>query len=245
MFQSHHEALLLPKLRSQFAEFLNVDSIERLRIFSSPTCVGLRYGLDLFLLEAFLGSVASAHSPYSFRVTGLLNITPADLPAGLYQAQTENSVPADIAFCVTPSIKHQSRCRILTRFPSPTPLGLGLGPTDPGRISLAQETLGFRRTGFSPVLSLLVPTFSLLLRPQLLAVLLLTTAERSPTAHKDRSPHEPVVSVICLAPLHFRRRSPRPVSYYALFKGMAASKPTSWLSGDLHILSHSAYTLGP
>ena len=134
---------------------------------------------------------------------------------------------------------------ILTRFPSPTPLGLSLGPTNPGRINLAQETLGLRRTGFSPVLSLLVPTFSLLPRPRLLTVPLLSTAERSPTAHRDRNLYEPVVSVICLAPLHFRRRSPRPVSYYALFKGMAASKPTSWLSVDLHILSHSAYTLGP
>ena len=117
MLQSHHGALLLPKLRSQFAEFLNVDSLERLRIFSSPTCVGLRYGLDLFLLEAFLGSMASARSPYLFRVAGLLNITPADLPAGLYQAQTENSVPADIAFCVTPSIEHSSQVRNINSFP--------------------------------------------------------------------------------------------------------------------------------
>ena len=28
-----------------FAEFLNVSSLERLRILISPTCVGLRYGL--------------------------------------------------------------------------------------------------------------------------------------------------------------------------------------------------------
>src|SRR5207249_6395993 len=38
------EALLLPKLRSQFAEFLNELSLERLWIFSSSTCVGLGYG---------------------------------------------------------------------------------------------------------------------------------------------------------------------------------------------------------
>ena len=31
------------------------------------------------------------------------------------------------------------------------------GPADPGRIYLPQETLGLRRTGFSPVLSLLIP----------------------------------------------------------------------------------------
>ena len=53
-------APLLPKLRGQFAEFLNEGSHSRLRIFSSPTCVGLRYGYPLHSLEAFLGSVASA-----------------------------------------------------------------------------------------------------------------------------------------------------------------------------------------
>ena len=38
------EAPLLPKLRGHFAEFLNKGSTARLRILSSPTCVGLRYG---------------------------------------------------------------------------------------------------------------------------------------------------------------------------------------------------------
>ena len=37
-------APLLPKLRGQFAEFLNEGSLARLRILSSPTCVGFRYG---------------------------------------------------------------------------------------------------------------------------------------------------------------------------------------------------------
>ena len=54
-----NRAPLIPKLRGQFAEFLNEGSHSRLRIFSSPTCVGLRYGYPLFSLEAFLGSVAS------------------------------------------------------------------------------------------------------------------------------------------------------------------------------------------
>ena len=42
-----------------------------------------------------------------------------------------------------------------------------------------------------------------------------------------------------MSPDHFRRRSTRLVSYYALFKGMAASKPTSQLSRRTHILSFS------
>ena len=38
------EAPLLPKLRGQYAEFLNNPSPADLRILSSSTCVGLRYG---------------------------------------------------------------------------------------------------------------------------------------------------------------------------------------------------------
>ena len=51
------KALLLPKLRSHFAEFLNEGSLERLRILSPPTCVGLRYGHLDNSLEVFLGSM--------------------------------------------------------------------------------------------------------------------------------------------------------------------------------------------
>ena len=54
--------------------------------------------------------------------------------------------------------------------PSLTPRGLSLGPTHPGWINLPQETLGLRRIRFSRMLSLLIPTFSLLPRPaQLIA----------------------------------------------------------------------------
>ena len=52
-------------------------------------------------------------------------------------------------------------------------------------------------------------------------------------------------SAPCLSPAHCRRAPTRPVSCYALFECMAASKPTSWLSGQTHILCHSARTLGP
>ena len=48
-----------------------------------------------------------------------------------------------------------------------------------------------------------------------------------------------------LSPVYCRRMSTRPVSCYALFECMAASKPTSWLSRQTHILCHSARTWGP
>ena len=77
------QAPLIPKLRGQFAEFLNEGSHSHLRIFSSPTCVGLRYGYPKDSLEDFLGSVASATlralrpSPCVLR-----ECDPPDLPGG-------------------------------------------------------------------------------------------------------------------------------------------------------------------
>jgi hypothetical protein len=61
------EALLLPKLRRYFAEFLNHRSPDRLGILYLPTCVGLGYGHRDHSLEAFLGSVGSVTSPETAR----------------------------------------------------------------------------------------------------------------------------------------------------------------------------------
>ena len=49
---------------------------------------------------------------------------------------------------------------------------LGLGPTNPEMITMAQETLLLRPTGFSPILWLLIPAFSLPNAPQYFPVLL-------------------------------------------------------------------------
>ena len=69
--------------------------------------------------------------------------------------------------CVTPS-KHDGGAGILTCCPSTTPFGLALGPTNPGTIRVALETLGLRWMGFSPIFLLLMPTFSLRITPRLL-----------------------------------------------------------------------------
>ena len=58
-------------------------------------------------------------------------------------------------------------------------------------------------------------------------------------------PFGSLVSVARFSPGHFRRRTSRPVSYYALFECMAASEPTSWLSSKSHILFHLTRTWGP
>ena len=59
---------------------------------------------------------------------------------------------------------------------------LDLGPTNPGAIIVAQETLLFRRAGFSPALWLLIPAFSLDNAPPNLAIRLQRRYLRSSTA---------------------------------------------------------------
>jgi hypothetical protein len=72
----------------------------------------------------------------------------------------------------------RAQCTKLYRYGNINPLSiayatrLGLGPTNPGMITIAQETLLFRPTGFSPVLKLLIPAFSLDTAPQRLPALL-------------------------------------------------------------------------
>ena len=74
---------------------------------------------------------------------------------------------------------------------------LGLGPTNPGTIIVAQETLLFRWAGFSPALGLLIPAFSLDTAPPDLAVQLQCninaplprTHETKPTVFSHRAGH--------------------------------------------------------
>ena len=67
-------------------------------------------------------------------------------------ASGTTGAPLGLPFPVTPLLKRTvGGVGMLTNCPSPTPFGLGLGPTDPGTSNVAQETLGLRRTRFSRV----------------------------------------------------------------------------------------------
>ena len=65
---------------------------------------------------------------------------------------------------------------------------LGLGPTNPGLIIMAQETLLFRWAGFSPALWLLIPAFSLDNAPPNLTVRLRRRYQRSSTTRINTHP---------------------------------------------------------
>ena len=112
---------------------------------------------------------------------------------------------------------------ISTCYPSTTPFGLALGPDSPRADQLYPGNLGYSAVGILTPLSLLIPAFSLPVTPLSLSAQLLCSQECSPT---DALRH-PRVSVLRFSPGHFRRRTSRLVSCYALFKRMAASKPTS------------------
>ena len=71
-------------------------------------------------------------------------------PSSPYRLSTRIQSRAGLPGCV-PSSLLSGGSGILTGCPSPTPLGLGLGPTNPTRINLPSETLGLRRTCFSHV----------------------------------------------------------------------------------------------
>ena len=128
---------------------------------------------------------------------------------------------------------------LLTSFPSTTTFVLALGADLPWADYLYPGNLRFSADGDLTRLFVylyLHSLFHLLQNPS--QVFLLQLMECSPTECILR--HSPIASVYYLAPLHCLRMITRPVSYYALFEGVAASKPTSWLSAQSHIILHLA-----
>ena len=126
---------LLPKLRCHYAEFLNQGSLNRLRIFTLPTCVGLRYGRQRhsargfsweYGINQFVAPNAHPHplSRLWFPVCGL---SPPRKP--LYRVEPEYPITG-WPILLRPRSRHHTRAGtgILTCLPSPTPFGLGLGP---------------------------------------------------------------------------------------------------------------------
>ena len=163
-------APLLPKLRGYFAEFLNNASSVGLRILSSSTCVGLRYGYSMHN-SGFSWYMAHALPYYSsVRITSLR--CPADLPTGplprLHAAF--HSAPALSTY--VPTVLTYCSAGISTCCPSTTACALALGPDLPREDQLYPGNLGYSAERILTFLSLLIPAFSLPWPPQLLTVLL-------------------------------------------------------------------------
>ena len=117
---------LLANLRGHFAEFLNEASLERLRILSSPTCVGLRYGRLCYSVRGFSRQSLRALSPLlaDWCTIALQCFATTDLPAvTTFALQPRSNTWQPCHSCVTTSLNRNSAgTGILTRFPSTTPL---------------------------------------------------------------------------------------------------------------------------
>ena len=140
-------AHLLPKLRCQFAEFLQPSSLKRLRIFISPTCVGLRYGRSRLELSGFSWELGIG----AFAGQAPLVITPqlsrADLPTQhVYTLEPGHPTPGRHNL-LRPPIALQVGAGILTRFPSTTALALVLGADSPCADERGAGNLGLTATG--------------------------------------------------------------------------------------------------
>ena len=165
------QAPLLPKLRGHFAEFLNNASPAGLRILSSSTCVGLRYGY------CTNNSGFSRQLAHAIRYLISLCVTPsdrhADLPARLLPRLHRFSLSRlRLSFCV-PTVLSYDSTGISTCCPSATSFDLALGPDFPRADQLYPGNLGYSAWRIPTSISLLIPAFSLLNSPQHLTVLLL------------------------------------------------------------------------
>ncbi len=106
--------------------------------------------LNLHRLVAFLGSKAQPLLPLGLALVPQLRSRFSLRPSSPTHFHPHYQSWAGLPRCVPTSLI-LSGSGMLTGCPSPTPFGLGLGPTNPTRIDLPSETLDFRRTRFSRV----------------------------------------------------------------------------------------------
>ena len=161
-------------------------------------------------IAAFLGSWLT-HFPTLVRYASRLRIIERICQLYSYLACHGIPFPLVLSLCV-PTVLLYCSTGISTCCPSATPLGLALGPDFPRADQLYPGNLGYSAVRILTLLSLLIPAFSLLKSPQLLTVLL-RSFKNAPLPTLAGS----AASVLCFSPGHFRRRTSRLVSYYALF----------------------------
>ena len=152
-------AILIPKLRMHFAEFLDASSSVRLRILSSPTCVGLWYGPPQHILRGSFPArrLRALHPP----VRGLPHGSAQDghLTPPLSASPLCPGLPAPGR--VSPYASPHRSCGRRGNV-DPLPIAYGSRPRlrgrlTPGQIAFTLETSGFRRRGIPPLFAFRAP----------------------------------------------------------------------------------------
>ena len=151
--------------------------------------------------------------PYLFSVHITSSDCSADLPTELLPRLYRSFHSRLTLSACVPTVLLQDSTGISTCYPSTTSFDLALGPDLPRADQLYSGNLRYSAGRIPTFLSLLIPAFSLLKSPQLLTVLL-RSFKNAPLPTLAGS----AASVLCFSPGHFRRRTSRLVSYYALFE---------------------------
>ena len=151
-------------------------------------------------MEALRRTISLAEASEYYRISP----KDVDLPASLIGRYFNELFRQ---FAALSSLRHPitviSSTGILTMCPSDAAFAISLGPTHPWLTIIAKETLVFRCAGFSPALSLLMPTFSFLTGPAYLTIHLLPCWNAPlPLTINCKS----IASVICLCPIIIHAR---------------------------------------
>ena len=161
-------APLLPKLRGHFAEFLNNASPAGLRILSSSTCVGLRYGYLTNNSSFSWYSILQLH--YLIRSTSQSRLIVRFFLHNTCSACTGFPFPGSGLCHTSLQFCYKAVQESFTCCPSTTSFDLALGPDLPGADQLYPGNLGYSACRILTYISLLIPAFSLLNAPLLFSV---------------------------------------------------------------------------
>ncbi len=186
-------------------------------------------GAGGFLPTAFLGSEGQPDWPWC----------PAACPTPQRLASPTRlaaATPARRRACLTPSCRQTcssaSGNGISTVCPSPTPFGLGLGPTNPTWMYLPSEPLGIRWADFASASRYSCRhSLSCALHPRFPDGFAAHT-----TLPYRCSCLQPAASARGLSPATLSAPRHSTSELLRTLSRMAASKPTSWLSGHRHNL---------
>ena len=137
-------APLLPKLRGYFAEFLNNASPVGLRILSSSTCVGLRYGYGTGFNNTIAAFLDTRAILFATLISLLLHLR---FTCGFAYKHTIcfyvlSHSTLELSSCV-PTFLIIKGAGIFTSCPSTTLLSLALGPDLPREDKLDPGNLGY------------------------------------------------------------------------------------------------------
>ena len=214
-------APLIPKLRGHFAEFLNNASSAGLRILSSSTCVGLRYG---YVLN---NSSFSRHMAHILLYLFSIHYHVFDLWDGFAYPTSTPLVPVFPFPAYALHMRPYSSVSTQYRNINLLSIAYVLRPVLRSRLTQSRSALLWKPWIFSRKdshLSLATHSGILSSNP---STALSSTASSVFRMLLYHSHCESTASVLRFSPGHFRRRNSRLVSCYALFECMAASEPTS------------------